>query len=344
MAMETEQPRFDFNTYPSVGEADWSYVQAVAQIRAMEDNLFSKQFFAELANAKDFKELCDMLAGTDYIINPSMTEEEIEQSLNAKRIETRKLFEQLINNEPILTLFKSRIDFANLRLAIRRLVTDKSLGTDYLPQGNVLPEDFELAFEQEDYSGLPQFLQDDVEAAVLAYYKNKNVRDIDLEIDNAQAVFEIECAEKINHIFLIELFRMQIDLTNIRTMMRQKLRGIDERDAFLPGGYIEKSRLVQCLDIGFEALAAHFFATPYYHLIESGAMYIQKENSFLKLEAACDEHLLGYLKTTRYIPAGIQPIVAYLNFKEHEIRMVRLVIAGVKALIEPDTMLDRIVV
>jgi V/A-type H+-transporting ATPase subunit C len=261
-----------------------------------------------------------------------------------KRVETRKLFEQLIDNEEIAILFRARVDFANLRLAIRRLVTEKPVRTDYLPQGNVAPDQFELAFEQEDYSGLPEFLQDDVEAAVLAYYKNKNVRDIDFEIDRAEAEFVTEQAAKIGNVFLIELFRMQIDLTNIRTMMRQKLRNIDERDAFLPGGYIEKSKFVQSMDIGYEALAAHFYATPYYHLVESGAVYLQKNNSFLKLEAACDEHLLGYLKTTRYIAAGIQPIVAYLLFKEHEIRMVRLVTAGNKALIKNDTMLDRIVV
>ncbi|MEN6386158.1 MAG: V-type ATPase subunit [Phycisphaerales bacterium] len=344
MAIETEQPRFDFNTYPSVGEDDWNYVQAVAQIRAIEDNLFNKQFLTELANAKDFKELCDMLAGTDYAINPSMKEEEIEQLFFARRMEVRKFVEQLIDNEKISKIFKAKIDFSNLRLAIRRLVTEKPLGKDYLPQGNVEPDQFELAFEQEDYSALPQFLQDDVEAAVLAYYKNKNVRDIDIEIDKAEAEFVQEESQKIGHIFLIELFRMQTDLTNIRTMFRQKLRNIDEREAYLPGGYIEKSRLVQCIDIGFEALANHFFATPYYHLIESGAVYLQKNTSFLKLEAACDEHLFGYLKTTRYVPAGIQPVIAYLFFKEQEIRMVRLVTAGNKALIKSDTILDRIVV
>ncbi len=344
MAIETEQPRFDFNTYPSIDETDWSYVQAVAQIRAMEDGLFSKQFFTELANAKNFKELCDMLAGTDYAVTPAMTEEEIGQLLLSRRIETRKLFEQLIENDKITSILRARIDFANLRLAIRRLVTEKPLGTDYLSQGNVQPDQFEQAFEQEDYSGLPQFLQDDVETAVLAYYKNKNVRDIDLEIDRAEAEFMLEMAEKNGSVFLVELFRMQIDLANIKTMMRQKLREIDEREAFLPGGYIEKSRLVQCLDTGYEALAGHFSATPYYHIIESGVGYLQKEKSFLKLEAACDEHLLGFLKTTRYISAGIGPIVAYLLLKEQEIRMVRLVTAGNKALIKTDTMLDRIVV
>jgi V/A-type H+-transporting ATPase subunit C len=127
-------------------------------------------------------------------------------------------------------------------------------------------------------------------------------------------------------------------------MIRLKLRNLDERQAFLPGGYIEKSRFIQCFDIGYEALAGHFYATPYYHLIEAGANYLEKENSFLKLEAACDEHFLGFLKTTRYIPAGTQPIIAYLLMKEHEIRMVRMVLTCKKAQIDPKVILDRIVV
>jgi len=127
-------------------------------------------------------------------------------------------------------------------------------------------------------------------------------------------------------------------------MMRQKFRGIEERDAFLPGGYIEKARLVQCLDIGYEAMGGHFSATPYHYVVESGAAYLQKEKSFLKLEAASDEHLLGFLKTTRYITSDISPIIAYLLLKEHEIKMIRLVTAANKALINTDTVLDRIVV
>jgi len=344
MVIELEQPRFYFSTYPSVGEADWNYVYAVAQIRAIEDRLLSPQFFTELANTKDLKELCEMLSGTDYAITASMTEDETQQLFLNKRIETRKLVEQLIDNEKITSLLHARVDFANLRLAIRRLVTEKPLGTDYLPQGNVQPEQFELAFEQEDYSGLPQFLQDDVESAVLAYYKNKNVRDVDLEIDRAEAEFMLSGAAELRNVFLTELFRMQNDLTNIRIIMRQKLRNIEERETFLAGGYVEKSKLIQCLDTGFETMAQHFYATPYYHLVESGVAYIQKEKSFLKLEAACDDHFLGFLKTTRYIPAGIQPIIAYLFLKEQEIRMVRLVTAGKKASIEPKTILDRIAV
>lgn len=344
MTIVLEQPRFYFSLYPPVGEPDWRYTYATAQIRTIEDRLFGRQFFTELANTKDMKELCEALSGTDYAITTSMTEGETQRLLISRRMETRKLFEQLIDNEQIVRLFRARIDFANMRLAIRRLVSEKPLGADYSHQGNVQPEQFELAFEQEDYSSLPLFLQDGVEAAILAYYKDRNIRDIDFEIDRAEAEFMLAEAEKIGSTFLVELFRMQNDLTNIRTMMRLKLRNLDERGFYLPGGYIEKSRLIQCHDIGYEALAGHFYSTPYYHLIETGANYLQKENSFLKLEAACDEHFLGFLKTTRYISAGTQPIIAYLLLKKQEIRMVRLVLAGKKTLIEPKVILDRIAV
>jgi vacuolar-type H+-ATPase subunit C/Vma6 len=71
---------------------------------------------------------------------------------------------------------------------------------------------------------------------------------------------------------------------------------------------------------------------------------MQSNNSFLKLEAASDQHLIGFLKSTDQITAGHQPIAAYLLRKEHEIRMVRTVLACKKADIEPKAILDRIVV
>jgi hypothetical protein len=62
--------------------------------------------------------------------------------------------------------------------------------------------------------------------------------------------------------------------------MRQKFRNVIERDAFLPGGYLEKSRFIPCFDIGFEALASHFDATPYHHIVEAARAICRKKNHF----------------------------------------------------------------
>ncbi|MBN1787359.1 MAG: V-type ATPase subunit [Sedimentisphaerales bacterium] len=343
MNFTQEQNVIQFNLYPPIGEEDWRYIFATAQVRTLAEKLFDQAFFHELAHCGGFKEAAELLTGTDYAIAGAGTSEEIEQLLCDRRREVNQLICQFLIDEKIIELLRSRSDFANMRLAIRRLVTEKPLGDDYCDQGNIPIEQFGLVFEQEDYSTLPGHLQEAVEAGVLGYYKNKNVRDIDLEIDKFEADFFLRLAKSINSTFLTELFRMQIDLTNIRTMMRLKLTETEARDVLMPGGYIEPVRLDHAVDTGYESLAQLFAAMPYQHIIETGANYMQRNNSFLKLEAACDGHFIGYLKSTDQITAGHQPIVAYLLRKEHEIRMVRIVLACKKAEIEPKVILDRLV-
>lgn len=64
--------------------------------------------------------------------------------------------------------------------------------------------------------------------------------------------------------------------------------------------------------------------------------------SFLRIEQQCDEHLAGYLKTTIQIPAGPQPIIAFLLAKENEIRTVRLILTAKKNSLDTKLILERI--
>ncbi len=346
MDITQQQNVIQFSLYPPIGEEDWRYTFASAQVKTLTEKLFDQTFFNELANSEGFKETVELLGGTDYAMAKAVTNEDIEQLLYEGRKEVKKLTSQLLIDEKIIEFLQARSDFANMRLAIRRLVLEKALGRpeDYCDQGNIPVGEFELVFEQEDYSTLPAYLQEAVEAGVLGYYKNKNVRDIDIAIDKVEAEFQLENAAAAASIFLVELMKMYIDINNIRTMMRLKFTEMEDRDVFMPGGYIEPVRLDHAVDTGYESLGQAFAAMPYYHIIEAGAGYMQRNNSFLKLEAACDVHLVGYLKTTDQITAGHQPIVAYLLRKEHEIRMVRMVLACKKAEIEPKVILDRLVV
>ena len=343
MAILEEQPVIHFNLYPPLGPEDWEYTYAVAQVVTLEEKMLSLGFLTEIANASGFKAAIEMLSGTEYAISPSAGFEEIEQLLCGIRGDVRDLFKQLVFDKKIVEFMTARTDFANMRLVIRRLVQEKPLGTDYCDGGNIGVDEFEQVFEQEDYSTLPVYLQEGVDAGVLGYYKNKNVRDIDIAIDKAEAQCQIENAKKIGSIFLLELQKMYIDLNNIRTMLRIKFARSEDTDVFMPGGYIDAARLIQCIDIGYETIPQAFLTTPYGHIVEAGAGYLRKENSFLKLEAACDEHLLEFLKTTREITAGYQPIIAYLLAKEHEIRMVRMLLTAKRNSLEPGLILDRLV-
>ena len=336
-------PTIDFYTYPPVGGDDWRYTFAVAKVRALETLLLSRATLVDLVNASDFTAAIDMLSSTEYAL-PSGTKDfdQVEQMLLQKRSDVRDLFVSLMLDEPLVQLLKEKDDFANLRLALRRKLADKPVGVDYSDNGSIPAEEFEQVFEQENYSTLPMYMQEAIEQAVLAYYENKNVRDIDFALDAAQARYKISMACQLESEFLEGLFRIQVDILNIKTMLRLKFTESELRDVFVEGGYIEIERLKHGLDVGYEAVADLFFATPYYEMVDSGIDYLIANKSFLKLDAEADKYLAGFLKQTQQITAGPQPVIAYLLTKEGEIRTVRLILTSKKNNLQTQLILDRI--
>jgi len=343
---ESKQPVIDFYTYPSVGADDWRYVYQTALVRVYEMQMLSRATLLDMANAESFRQAADLLASSEYALpKGGRNFAEVEDTLQLRRTAMRELFSDLMNDEPIVQLLKTRDDFANLRLSVRRTLTKKPLGTDYSTDGNVQPELFEQIFAEEsgpDKSVLPDYVQQAAEQAILAYYKNKDIRQVDYAIDRVQAEYNLNRAHQLDSIFLLGFFRIQIDLTNIRTMLRLKLTESEQRNVFLQGGFVELERFRHGLELGYEALGPLFFVTPYHRIVETGANYLASNKSFLKAEQQCEEHLTGFLKSTIQIAAGPQPIIAFLLMKENEIRTVRLILTAKKNFLDTKLILDRI--
>jgi V/A-type H+-transporting ATPase subunit C len=344
------QPLIDFYRYPSIGGDDWRYAYETAQARTIETQMLSRATLLDMANAADFEQSADFLRSTEYAIPAGAGLSELERILLARRSALRQQFAGWMHDKAILGLFKSRDDFANLRLAVRRSLTKKPIGSDYSPDGNFPAEHFVEVFENEKYEMLPDYMADATQRAMLAYYQDKDIRRIDYAIDSAQAEFNLTTAAKLNSEFLLGLFRIQADIANIRTMLRFKLAGDARPDSFdfaqgmvfLRGGYVERDKLVRGIEAGPEGISALFFATPYFELVQTGAAYAASEKSFLKIEQQCDEYLNGYIRLTIAIAAGPQPVIAYLLAKENEIRMVRLILTAKKNHLDTKLILDRI--
>lgn len=332
----------DFYRYPPIGVEDWRYAFATAKVRVLETTMISRGTFADMANAAGFNEAAELLSGSEYSLSRGAGMVDIEKMLLEKRSAARKLFMDLMLDEEPVELLRAREDFANMRLAIRRVVTGKPIGLEYSNEGSVPAEEFEEIFEHENYSRFPEYLQDAVEEAVLGYYENKDIRRIDYGIDKMQALYRIRRAREIGSVFCLSYFRTQIDLINIRTLLRLKMAERDDKDLFLPGGFVEISRLVHGLDLGYEALGAMFYSTPYHEVVERGVNYLNQEKSFIGLEKECEDHIMGFLRTSRIIAAGPQPVIAYFLMKEGEIRTVRMVLTGKMNGLNAKMILDRL--
>ncbi len=343
MATATDiEPVVDFYRYPPVGDEDWRYAYPAAKVRALETTMLSRAVLSDMANAADFGIAVEALSSGEYAVSPQATDLELEQMLLGRRTAVRELFAELMIDAEIADMMRAREDFANMRLAVRRLVTERPIGLDYSNEGSVSAEQFEEILEQENYDLLPEHLQDAVEAAVLGYYENKDIRRIDYGIDRVEAAWRIRRAMEIESEFCLSYARILVDLTNIRTMLRLKLAERDEKGFFLPGGFVDTDKFATGLAAGLENTASIFYATPYYEMLEEGVRYLRTEQSFLKLEQQCEDYVMGFMKSSRQIAAGPQPVIAYFLMKEAEIRAVRMVLVGKKAGLSPRLMLDRL--
>ena len=342
MATIAEKPILNFCLYPPVGEEDWRYTFASAQVKSLETFMLSKGVLRDMANSPDFEEALDLLSASEYSSLQGKNSEEINEALLEKRGQVRRLFLDLAVDEGIAELLEARSDFANLRLALRRKLTERPIGVDYCEDGFVDAGEFESVFEQENYSPLPIYMRDAIEAAVLAYYQNKDIRQIDYALDAEYFRYIIDKAIDLKNEFLVGLFRMRADLTNIRAMLRLKYRQSDELVGFVPGGYVDESVMKHCINLDYDSTRALFFSTPYYELVEAGVNYLVSNKSFLKIEQKCDEHVDGYLRSGLMVTAGSQPVIAYLLLKESEIRKVRLILTAKKNLLDAKLILDRL--
>lgn len=343
MDLNREQGIIDFYRYPSVGDEDWRYIWATAQVRVLETQMLSRSTMVNMAEAADFASAVELLSGTEYAMtSAAQSPGAMEQMLLERRSAVRELFVDLMLDDKLVELLRAREDFANMRLAVRRVVTERPIGTDYSDVGSVPAEQFGEIFEQENYQRFPDYLQEAVEEAVLGYYQDKDIRRIDYGIDKVAWAYKLRAARWCGSIFCESLFRIQIDLTNIRTMLRLKMAERDEPNLFIRGGFVEIGRLEHGLDVGYEALASLFYTTPYHGVLEAGVGYLVSEKSFLQLEKACQDYMMGFLKTTRVITAGPQPVIAFLLMKENEIRMVRMVLTCKKNQMDTKFIIDRL--
>jgi vacuolar-type H+-ATPase subunit C/Vma6 len=336
--------QIDFHAFPPVGNDDWRYAYATGKVRAVAAQMLGEAVLAEAAAAADMRSCMEILAAGRYAFAQADADfAAIEAALLDRRSAARRLFAGLVEplDEPFVRLLKTKSDFTNMRLGLRRVLAKKPPGTGYDDGGNVPPWRLAQVLEEERFESLPDYMHRAAEEAFAGYYREKDVRRIDYAVDAVEAEYTLRRARELESVFLSSLFMIKSDLANIRAVFRMRFSQNPQR-VFLPGGYVEHKRFETALEADDAAAVRLFAATPYGRLVESGASYLASNGSFLRLEQQCDRYLDSFLKTTARITAGPQPVIAYLLRAESRVRMVRLILNAKRHCLEPRLVMDRL--
>lgn len=322
-----------FIKYPDFAAADSRYAYAAGRIRALETRLLDRQRLERMLESESADAALRALQDTDYgaYLADAGSASEYEKVLSSERRAVYDLFTRLCLDEDALSLHFSRFDFHNIRILSKTKFSQQpadGLLSDY---GEFDAKELRDIFEEEVYEHLPEHLARAATEAMEAVRTSGGSRLLDIVVDRAQHEYQLALAQRLSNEFVVNLLRLRADVHNIVTLYRVKWLGEDYRlydSATLDGGFLEKERLRAAFQDPWESIPSRFAVTPYSEIIETGAPPVISAGSFAKLEKSADDYIMGYLRLTKTVTFGLEPLYAYLMVKENEVKSIRMVMVG----------------
>jgi len=332
---------------------DTKYAYAVGRIRALETRLLDRADIGRLLEAESASEALKTLSEGEYESSLSSIGEaaDFETALNMERERIYGLIDELSLDPALTQMFRIRWDFHNLKVLLKSsyLERDSSDDDDVLIESGLIPiENLRFAITPDDEVGsvkLPDYIQNALDDAQAEYEEDQNPQMIDIVIDNHLQSFLYQCAADYPSPFLCGYFEAMADLTNIKSFIRMKM--LDESVRMLDSVLMPHGRLDQGVYIGqFDETVENFAGivsnTPYAELVTEGLRSWSEEHSLAAYERLADNYLIDYIKPAKYIVFGVEPLIGYLLAKEHEMKLIRIIVIGKLNDLPPDDIQERL--
>jgi V/A-type H+-transporting ATPase subunit C len=105
---------------------------------------------------------------------------------------------------------------------------------------------------------------------------------------------------------------------------------------------LDKEIFLRQFDETVENFAAELTSTPYAELAAEGIREWSEERSFTAFERLSDNYLIDYIKPAKYIVFGVEPLIGYLLAKEHEMKLIRIIMIGKLNDLPPEVIKERL--
>ena len=336
-----------FIKYPDFAGGDSKYAYAAGRIRALETRLLDRQRLERMLDADSADAALRTLQDTDYgaYLADVADAADYERVLESERQTVYALFRKLCLDEGSASIYFSRFDYHNIRVLSKAKVNQHGVEGLLSRHGELDPKELEEAFQEERFDHLPDHLGQTAAAAIEAYRTSGASRLLDITVDMAQHQYRLALAENLSNDFLTNLLKLRADVHNILTLFRVKWLGEEYRlldSAMLDGGFLERDRLKDAFHEPWESVHSRFAVTPFIEIIDAGGSEVISEGSFSKLEKGADDYMMGYLRLTKTVTFGLEPLYAYLLVKENEVKSIRMIMVGKLYGIPADRLRERL--
>lgn len=310
-------------------------------LRAREPKLLNADRAGRMLDAASFEEAAKLLTDCGYADLSQANAKEIEAALTQRRNRILDELEQLTPDKAIVDVFRIKYDIHNAKV----LLKSEAMGVDPAPlysrSGRIAPEKLQEAYQEERWSALPEAFGKALPEARNILARTANPQLSDFVLDRAMFEEMLAAAKTVDNPFLTGYVRLQIDSTNLKSLVRTARMRKDAdflREVLLPGGNVDVDRLAAAGD--GEGIAALFAHSPLEQAAALGSEALAG-GSMTTFERACENAVNGYLRSAKLVSYGPEAPVAYLAAVESEITAVRMILTGRLSGVAPETIRER---
>ena len=310
-------------------------------LRAREPRLLNADRAGRMLDAASFEEAAKLLTDCGYADLSQASAKEIETALTQRRNQILDELEQLCPDKALVDVFRMKYDAHNAKV----LLKSEAMGTDPAPlysrSGRIAPEKLQESYHEERWSELPPVFGKALQEAGSLLARTGNPQLADFVLDRAMFEEMLAAARAVGNPFLVGYVRLQIDSTNLKSLVRTARMHKDAdflREVLLPGGSVDVDRLAAAGDgEGVAALFAHS------KLEQAAALGTEAMNggSMTAFERAAENAVTAYLREAKLVSYGPEAPIAYLAAVEGEITAVRMILTGRLSGVAPETIRER---
>lgn len=322
---------------------DIDYLTISARVRALEASLLTRERMTRMLEAQSSDDAAKILQECGYPELSPLNALTIAQMLGT---EQQKVFHDLTTSAPepeILDVFRIKYDYHNVKVILKAQAAGIPGEHLLMDTGRVPVRELQEKLNASDLRGIPPILQAATISARDTLGTTKDPQLADFVLDRAYYQDMAALAKSTESAFLGGYVRICVDAANLRTAVRTIRMGKSAeflRDILFPGGNVDTGRVLAAASAG-GSLAELFALSPLKLAAEAGAEAIAG-GRLTQFEKLCDDAIVEYLKTAKYVPFGDAPIIAYLAAKENEFTAIRIILTGRLGGISSDIIQERL--
>jgi V/A-type H+-transporting ATPase subunit C len=314
---------------------DEDYAYATARIRALENKLITPQQYQRMLDAASAEDIVKMLVELGYGAGDTDTSQPAvctsEKLLSDEMKKAYALVRNLVPHPEVISLFMRRNDYLNAKLILKASFLGSGDPGVYAGSGTVDPAELHGMIRDRNLSELPGVFGKAILECIDSYSRSGDPQMVDFILDRAMYENMEQDAEEISVPYISELVGLLHDQANIRIFIRAKL--LNKSRDFLQRALLEGSRVQKrfYLDLSDKPLDQFFEAMRFTALSDLALMLsevFKNRDGVTGMEKILDEHFINFINRTRYMAMGVEPVIAWLFYREAEIRNVRLILTS----------------